>query len=143
MTDCSSSRLGVAGNFKMIQSWGVASARHTSGTVVYPQVKSDDIGASTFSRGDDTEQLLDVPLGPSVVRWDIRSKVRCLQFQAHRDLVTCMRMSPNKLLIATSCYSGEVKLWDSSWKCLDEVNAPMASQHHVSLCVNVCRLAMY
>ena len=126
----------MVGKFNMIQSWGVASARHTSATVVYPQETSchgDVQDTSTCSHDDDTEQLLDVPLGLSIIRWDIRSNVRRLQFQAHRDLVTCMRMSPNKLLIATSCYSGEVKLWDSSWKCLDEVNAPMASQHHVSM----------
>ena len=36
--------------------------------------------------------------------------------------------------IATSCYSGEVKLWSSDgWQCEDVTQAPMAQQHHVSI----------
>ena len=106
--------------FQMVQSWGIASARHTSGRTVPPT------GDTT------TEFLFDAPLGPSIVRWDIRSQTRVLQFQAHRDLVTCMRASPDLQYVATSCHSGEVKLWSVGWECVGEVTAPMESQFHVS-----------
>ena len=134
--------------FHMVQTWGVASARHTSGCVVYdssnPQLKDGDKLVSSTSSGptqknfdesneclSQTEYLFDVPIGPSVVRWDFRTKKRVVQFQAHIDAVTSMRMSPDRRYIATSCYSGEVKLWTPQWVCLDHVIAPMTSQHHV------------
>ena len=120
-------------HFQMIQSWGVASARHTSGCLVYPSHPSSGHTESSpnTSGQNDTEQLFDVPIGPSIIRWDLQTKKRLLQFQAHSDLVTCMRMSPDKRFIATSCFSGEVKLWNTQWVCLDQVTAPMGSQHHV------------
>lgn len=132
MSECSLE--AVTGSFNIVQSWGVASARHTSGTIVYHEDISHHSAGSdcVVARSNNTEYLLDVPLGPSIVRWDVRSKVRHLQFQAHSDIVMCMRQSPNRKLIATSSYSGEVKLWNNVWNCLDKVNAPMASQQHVS-----------
>ena len=63
---------------QVLQSWGIASARHTSGSTVP-------------SRTKDTEFLFDAPLGPSIVRWDVSTQQRLRQFQAHQDLVTCMR----------------------------------------------------
>ena len=137
--------------FHMVQSWGVASARHTSGCVVFPSALHDGLdggdkeerycapsSSSSFSSsqesGDDshkTEYLFDVPIGPSIVRWDFRTKKRQLQFQAHCDAVMSMRMSDDRKYIATSCFSGEVKLWSPQWECLDHVTAPMTSQHHV------------
>ena len=104
--------------FQMIQSWGIASARHTSGRTVPPT--------------GDTEFLFDVPLGASIVRWDIQNQTRVLQFQAHCDLVTCMRVSPDLQYVATSCHSGGVKLWSVGWECVGEAMAPMESQFHVS-----------
>ena len=127
--------------FHVIQSWGVASARHTSGCVVYPESSSGNQSEhlSTSSSTSDnpngccinTEYLFDVPIGPSIIRWDFKTKKRVLQFQAHCDAVTSMRMSPDRRYIATSCFSGEVKLWSPQWVCLDHVTAPMMSQHHV------------
>lgn len=133
----------------MVQSWGVASARHTSGCVVYPQAnlrshdhagmkeEKDSVTSSLPASSDchvDTEYLFDVPIGPSIIRWDFQTKKRCLQFQAHCDAVTSMRTSADRKYIATSCFSGEVKLWSPQWVCLDHVTAPMTSQHHVSTC---------
>ena len=134
--------------FDVIQSWGVASARHTSGCVVYPEESASgqlqhghltSSSPSSSSLVDDnkcgsiqTEYLFDVPIGPSIIRWDFETKKRLLQFQAHCDAVTSMRMSPDRRYIATSCFSGEVKLWSPrGWACLDHVTAPMMSQHHV------------
>lgn len=54
-------------------SFGVASARHVSGVVV-SEPKS--------------QYLFDAPLGPSVVRWEIKSGERLKQFQVivkHND----------------------------------------------------------
>ncbi len=47
-------------------SFGVASARHVSGLVV---------------KDEDSPYLFDAPLGPSVVRWDLRNGERLQQFQ--------------------------------------------------------------
>ena len=80
-----------------------------------------------------TEQC--VCVGPSIVRWDVRSGERVWQFQAHKDVVTSMRKSHDLRWVATSCYSGEVKLWSEEWGCVDVVTAPMGCQHHVSVCV--------
>ena len=136
--------------FDVVQSWGVASARHTSGCLVYPPPSpidlTDDGGKKkvlTISSSPppppqdscvDTEYLFDVPIGPSIVRWNFQTRRCVLQFQAHCDVVTSMRMSPDQSYIATSCFSGEVKLWSLQWACLDHVTAPMSSQHHVGEC---------
>lgn len=146
--------------FHMVQSWGVASARHTSGCVVYPSSphdvrdrtggnvknESDSVhphssSSSSSSQdssecGIESEYLFDVPIGPSIIRWDFKTKRRLLQFQAHCDAVTSMRMSADRRFIATSCFSGEVKLWSPQWACLDHVTAPMSSQHHVG-CISL------
>ena len=118
---------------EILQSWGAASARHTSGCVVYPTQITGQTGQTGSSDKDpSSEFVFDAPLGPSVVRWDVVTQTRRLQLQAHSDLVTCMRLSPNRSYIATSGYSGEVKLWSpQQWECLDVAMAPMASQHHV------------
>lgn len=139
--------------FDVVQSWGVASARHTSGCLVYPPPSpidlTDDGGKKkilTISSSSpppsqdscvDMEYLFDVPIGPSIVRWNFQMRRRALQFQAHCDVVTSMRMSPDRSYIATSCFSGEVKLWSPQWACLDHVTAPMSSQHHVGECKNL------
>ena len=107
----------------ILQSWGVASARSTSGFPVF----------SGAAGSCDSEYLYDVPIGPSVVRWDLTSQKRVMQFQAHTDLVTCARKSPDQTLIASSSYSGDVKLWSSQWVCFAKTKAPMESQFHVSL----------
>lgn len=138
--------------FHMVQSWGVASARHTSGCVVYEPSNTQLRDGGKVHEGNlassspgptqknslesdaclvQTEYLFDVPIGPSVVRWDFKTKKRVVQFQAHCDAVTSMRMSPDRRYIATACFSGEVKLWTPQWVCLDHVTAPMKSQHHV------------
>ena len=75
-----------------------------------------------------------VCVGLSIVRWDVRSGERVWQFQAHKDVVTSMRRSHDLRWVATSCYSGEVKLWNEEWRCVDVVTAPMGCQHHVSVC---------
>ena len=71
-------------------------------------------------------------MGLSIVRWNVQSQTWVLQFQAHHDLVTCMRVSPDLQYVATSCHSGGVKLWSMEWECVGEVMAPMESQFHVS-----------
>ena len=116
---------------EILQSWGAASARHTSGCVVHPTRRTEQPGST--NKEPPSEFIFDAPLGPSVVRWDIVAQTRRLQFQAHCDLVTCMRLSPDGSYIATSSYSGEVKLWSPpQWECLAVAMVPMASQHHVS-----------
>ena len=70
------------------QSWGIASARHTSGCIVPPTTTTPHLITPS-------EWLFDAPIGPSVVRWDARAQRRVLQFQAHSDLITCMRLSPD------------------------------------------------
>ena len=48
----------------MVQSWGVASARHTSATLVY-----------AHHGNDDSEYLFDVPIGESVL-YSVRKQIR-------------------------------------------------------------------
>lgn len=111
---------------EVLQSWGIASARHSSGCTVHPGPGSD------FHAGSSSEHLLDVPLGPSVVRWDLSTGSRLMQFQAHSDLIISARKSPDSRLIASSAYSGGVKLWSPEWACLDSTTVPVESQFHVS-----------
>ena len=56
----------MATELKISQSWGIASARHTSGIVPV---------ASTSS------YVFDVPLGPSVARWNVKNGEKEYQFQ--------------------------------------------------------------
>ena len=118
---------------EVLQSWGIATARHFSGRVVCPPSSSTDpSSSSTTSTDNTTEHLYDVPLGPSVVRWDLTTSKRLLQFQAHSDLIMSVRNSPDGCYIASSAYSGGVKLWSREWACLDSVSGPMESQFYVS-----------
>ena len=80
----------------------------------------------------DAEHIYEVPIGLSIVRWDLTSRKRLMQFQAHSDLVTCARRSPDEALIASSSYSGGVKVWSPQWHCLATAMAPVESQFHVS-----------
>lgn len=109
-------------SIEIIQSWGVASARNCSGCLVHPDSAAES----------EHEHLYDVPIGPSMVRWDVISQKRVKQFQAHSDLITCLRKSPDGAVIASSSYSGEVKIWSPQWVCLDSTKAPVESQFHVS-----------
>ena len=118
---------------EILQSWGVASARHTSGTLVHPE-PSNLFGS--YGTTNDPEYLYDVPIGLSVVRWDLMSKKRLMQFQAHSDLVTCTRKSPDGTLIASSSYNGDVRLWTAQWECMDSIRGPEESHHHVSLLIH-------
>ena len=126
-------------SIEVLQSWGVASARHSSGcTVQFPPSPTSNSTPTISSSpapcqgGGSTEHLYDIPLGPSVIRWDVSSKKRLMQFQAHPDLITCLSKSPDGSMMSTSSHSGVLKLWTSDWKCLDMTNAPMKSQFHVS-----------
>lgn len=56
----------MAAGLKLAQSWGLASARHTSGFV--PPVCQ-------------SPYMIDVPLGPSVARWNVKAGEREIQFQ--------------------------------------------------------------
>lgn len=115
---------------EVVQSWGVASARNTSGFPVSPSAAL--VAGSGCRDGRTTEYLYDVPIGPSIIRWDLTSQERLMQFQAHSDLVTCARKSPDQSLIASSSYSGGVKLWSPQWACLACTTVPMESLFHVS-----------
>ena len=48
------------------KSWGVASARHVSGLSV---------------KNEETPYLFDAPLGPSIVRWNVKTGERVFEFQ--------------------------------------------------------------
>ena len=56
----------MAAELKLSQSWGIASARHTSGIV--PVVRT-------------SSYLFDVPLGPSIARWNVKNGEKEWQFQ--------------------------------------------------------------
>ena len=56
----------MAAGLQLSRSWGIASARHTSGVV--PTAR-------------ESPHLLDVPLGPSVARWNVKSGEKEHQFQ--------------------------------------------------------------
>lgn len=102
--------------FTANHSWGVASARHVSGLPV-----------------NELPFTFDAPLGPSVVRWDLRNGERVRRTQIHSDLIVCMRYSPNDQYIATASTGGEVKVWSrSSWDLIAETIAPIVSLFHVS-----------
>lgn len=106
-------------NISVLQSWGIASARHTSG-VVLPR---EDGSAPGY---------FDVPQGPTLVRWDILRKKKLWAFQPHGDAVFCMRLSPDRRCIVTLSYGGEIGVWDTSYSCLYRGGAECSSLHHVS-----------
>ena len=106
-------------NISTLQSWGIASARHTSG-VVLPR---EDGSAPGY---------FDVPQGPNLVRWDILRRKKMWAFQPHGDAVFCMRLSPDRRCIVTLSYGGEIGIWDTSYSCLYKGCAECSSLHHVS-----------
>jgi WD40 repeat protein len=165
-------------SLEIVQSWGVASARNTSGFPVYPtdlaagalalcevsstsrlsgrlssrlsgtsRVSSCSRLSNTSSRDSRnlgvTEYLYDIPIGPSVVRWDLAAQKRVMQFQAHPDLVACARKSPDLTMIASSCYDGGVKVWSPKWECLASTVAQGESQFHVSNVGSETPVGMY
>lgn len=107
-------------NISVLQSWGIASARNTSG-VVLPR---EDGSAPGY---------FDVPQGPSLVRWDILRQKKLWAFQPHGDAVFCMRLSPDGKCIVTLSYGGEIGIWDASYSCLFKGAAECSSLHHVSI----------
>ena len=97
-------------SFSIESIWGVVSLRQCAG---FPASVLDEEESSYFA-----------PLGASVVRWDISTGRRTLNFQAHNDLITCMEYSKAAGIILTASYSGEIKLWSKSWEVLFSVQAP-------------------
>ena len=111
----------MAAKLKVLKSWGIASARHTSGIVLPREVSS-------------TPGYFDVPQGPSLVRWDILKKKKLWSFQPHDDAVFCHRLSPNGRYIVTLSYSGQVGVWNTIYDKLYSMNrAECTSLHHVRI----------
>ena len=102
-----------------VASWGIASARHTSGVV-----------SSRESR--QYPGYFDAPRGTDLVRWDVILKEPVRSFQAHSDAIFCMRSSPNKKFIVTLSYGGEIKVWDTDYRLLHSDVTDFDSLHHVS-----------
>ena len=96
-------------------SFGIASARHC-----------------TCLQRHESLLSLDVPLGMSVCRWDVKDGKRNLFFQAHDDAIMVMRADPDRKWIVTASYSGEVKIWNMDWKLLVTQQAPSDSVSFVS-----------
>jgi len=96
-------------------SFGIASARH-----------------STCVQRHESFFSLDLPLGMSVCRWNVKDGKRNLFFQAHSDAIMVMRTDPNRKWIVTASYSGEVKVWNMEWKLLATQQAPSDSVSFVS-----------
>ena len=86
-------------------SWGVSSLRQCAG---FP--------ASCLDSEDQKSYI--APLGALVVCWDIETRQRKYSFQAHSDLITVMLYNHRLNIILTASYSGEIKLWSSSWELL-------------------------
>eukprot|EP01080_Neovahlkampfia_damariscottae_P002843 gene2843-4249_t len=62
---------------------------------------------------------IDTPIGPCIVRWDIKQNKRLNFFQAHHHVITFMQKSPlNPNIIATACHGGEIKIWNEKWQLL-------------------------
>lgn len=95
-------------------SFGIASARHC-----------------TCVQRPGEKYVLDVPLGMSVCRWDMKTAKRSLFFQAHSDAIMGMRASPDNKWIATASYGGEIKLWSMDWKLLATQQTPAESVSYV------------
>lgn len=117
-------------SLQILQSWGVGSGRNASGFPV--TTLATDLANPAGSGDCSAEYLYDIPLGPSIIRWDLASQERLMRFQAHPDLVACARKSPDQTMIASSSYSGSLKVWSTKWACLASSTAPMESQFHVS-----------
>ena len=97
-------------------SWGVSSLRQCAG---FP--------ASFLNREDQKSYI--APLGALVVCWDIETKKRKLSFQAHSDLITVMLHNAHHNAVLTACYSGEIKLWSSTWELLLNTKARVGEIH--------------
>ena len=87
---------------KLIASFGVTTSRYKNTIPV-----------------TNNKNQIDTPLGPCIVRWDIKEKKRLNFFQAHHHIVTFMQKSPlNSNIIATTCHGGEIKIWNENWELL-------------------------
>lgn len=97
-------------------SWGVSSLRQCAG---FP---------SSFLNPKDRKSYF-APLGALVVCWDIKTSQRKFSFQAHSDLITVMLRNSRLNIVVTACYSGEIKLWSSTWELLVNTKARIGEIH--------------
>ena len=65
---------------RLLHSFGVSTARYVAGI---PSQSSP--------------YVIYLPLGPSIVRWDVQKKERTSIVQPHEDLITCFIKSPAKV----------------------------------------------
>lgn len=86
---------------------------------VFGTAHTSRFNASTTSLSNIYE--VDVPLGPSIVRWNMKTKNKVSIFTAHSDVITFMKRSTNRDIIATASNGGEIKLWDNEWNHLSTV----------------------
>lgn len=97
-------------------SWGVSSLRQCAG---FP---------SSFLDPKDLTSYF-APLGALVVCWDIETRQRKFSFQAHSDLITVMLHNSRLNIVISACYSGEIKLWSSTWELLVNTKARIGEIH--------------
>ena len=108
-------------DFTVDFSWGVSSLRQCAG---FP---------SSFLNPKDRTSYF-APLGALVVCWDIETRQRKSSFQAHSDLITVMLHNSRLNIVVTACYSGEIKLWSSTWELLVNTKARIGEIHFADWC---------
>lgn len=109
--------------FKVDFSWGVGSLRQCAG---FP---------ARFLDPEDQKSYV-TPLGALVVCWDITIRQRKYSFQAHSDLITVMLYNANLNAVLTASYSGEIKLWSSTWELLLNSKAKVGEVHFADWSAN-------
>lgn len=104
-------------------SWGVGSLRQCAG---FP---------ARFLDPEDQKSFV-TPLGALVVCWDITKRQRKYSFQAHSDLITVLLYNAHLNVIITASYSGEIKLWSSTWELLLNSKARVGEVHFADWSTN-------
>lgn len=67
-----------------------------------------------------------------VTRWCLEKKEQVSQVNLHDSLTTCVKMSNCNRMIASTCFDGVVRVWDSEWRLLSEVRPHTSPARHVA-----------
>ncbi|KAL6077883.1 Cytosolic iron-sulfur protein assembly protein CIAO1 [Balamuthia mandrillaris] len=141
---------------KLVNSFGIGSARYCSCLPFLPSSSSSSSASSSSSKlqgvllGDGATQrageaVIDIPIGCGIARWHVDRRQRLRFFKAHDDVVSCMLRSPvlsflssssssspasSLQVIVTASDGGELSLWQEEGAAREEAWRRLCTAHH-------------
>lgn len=80
--------------------------------------------------GEADRDVVEVPLGPCVARWDLRTRTKTVQ-PLHAEIITCVREHPEGEIVATTGFDRRLRFWrrGERWEKIAEhrAEAPLVS----------------